>query len=1295
MSTTQNTHLLATGTRQNQREPEHLNPDSFSVEERSTTQWLEYLRAFAAWLRFYTPDGVNGDWQSLLNEPEGLEQWQHWLEQQPGISDAVKQRVASPDRALLLTFLQLLRHPQDQFRRITERHLTYYYRQVLGFSEQPAQGDTAHLVVTLEEGAELQTLPAGTLFDGGDDAEGNKRFYSLLEATGINFAQVASLRTLGLDTQDNDTGFLRTELVSLDQGLTFPEGGALTFGEVSEYEEDPDQRQSRPQIGLVLTSPLLWLSEGDRTITVTFHRSLNTGGDFPGTLTDLFDITLSTADGPVVLTSDQVVVVSSGMTATVTLSLDALFPPVAPVPEPVSQRITAPFIQLTLKADPASQRFSQYQLLKQIALDRVQLRVEVDGLKQVLIRNDLAPLDPGGPMELFGSQPRIGSNFQFTHGELAVKPLSSLSVDIDWANQPDNVQDYYDAYHLYLKAQGYSVSDSWPDHQVNLGSPWGSTGNSSLFGGSSGSVIQRTVAGDTNLYPAGLNWTLYRDLPIQSPEPREWPFWYQVSLENADFGHTLYNKVLTWAATENSKNLIRYQQGLPSEQEDSDYHNDLNNYITQKAAYNTYLEQKALWDSARNIVWYRVVSAENSGTGRTAQLYTSSGSSLHGGGAYTFYVSSLNPSSNQWTHFEYDMTGSSYTPAQQMANDLAGIPFGHPVLIFSGTESDHHSGNGGSGTESNRGLSDLVTQVEICGGSKAQFVDSSGSEHGAYMLIGRKGLGTGNGYEENRGSHNSSAYIDHIIVLNEDGDRFLTPSESQALYNSRNTPEPTPVAAPGSIPSPAPSVSYNPIEVNPPLVPLSDRFSINYSAETELTVENAKGDNDRLLMHLHPIGTQVVASSEKLGVSTEHPFIPSLDKSGYLYIGLDNTPDTGEVTMLFDIAAVDSPEGLAGATVRWDYLTEDGWVRFSTDRQQDDIPRAMVLGDGTNGLINTGIIRFQLLADMRRSGAFAGDHQLWLRGSLDAENSSIPSIWSRLGGIYTQAASVVFSEDSEITGQALSPLHLPEPLPAATIAALYENNPAVSSVAQPLPSSGGRAPEASGNFNNRVSERLRHRGRAITSWDYERIVLEQFPELFMARCVRGESDGAVVMQVIPNTTDPDILKPRAPLFLQNNIRDYLQPLVPPQAQVTVTAPRFQEVRFSIAVTLHEGYDQGLMIYTLNQEVVTHLSPWVNSNQSDFKNAIALTAIARYISSRPYVARVLKITAEREEWDEDNESFVFRPVSGSVILPDDQLGNPEEVILVPARLHTINVLPPGEEIFEGVGRMEIEFDFEVV
>ena len=563
MSTTQRTQSLASGTRQNQRQLAQLLPDSFSVEERDTQQWLEYLQSFAAWLTFYAPEGAKGNWQALLDEPEGLGQWAQWLDQRPGIAEAVKQRVASPDRALLLAFLKLLRHPRDQFRRITGRHLTYYYRQVLGFTELPAEGDEAQLVLTLEDGVPPLTLPENTLFDGGDDADGEKRLYRLTETTGINHARVASVRTLGLDTKNNDTGFLRTELVSLESGLLFPTGGALTFGEFTEYKEDPGLRQSRPDIGLLLTSPLLWLAEGVRVITATFHRVTKPNlGAFPDPVTDLFEVAVSTAEGPVTLAPEQISLSRQDDAITLTLTLDALFPAVTTVPGPISTNITAPFIQLTLKADAKTLRFPEYQSLKEVALDRVELWVNVSGLQQVLIRNDLAPLDPAGPMELFGGQPRVGSNFQFSHPELAIKPLSSLSVDINWANQPDDLYEYYDAYRQYLQNKSDPDASSWPLHRVNVGSNWGESGLSDLYGNDGTSTLTRSFSTPSDVYPDGLDWWLYRDLPHASPEPRDWPLWYQVTLENHDFGHTLYNNVLNWAAAENSKNLVRYQEGL-------------------------------------------------------------------------------------------------------------------------------------------------------------------------------------------------------------------------------------------------------------------------------------------------------------------------------------------------------------------------------------------------------------------------------------------------------------------------------------------------------------------------------------------------------------------------------------------------------------------------------------------------------------------------------------------------------------------------------------------------------------
>ena len=48
---------------------------------------------------------------------------------------------------------------------------------------------------------------------------------------------------------------------------------------------------------------------------------------------------------------------------------------------------------------------------------------------------------------------------------------------------------------------------------------------------------------------------------------------------------------------------------------------------------------------------------------------------------------------------------------------------------------------------------------------------------------------------------------------------------------------------------------------------------------------------------------------------------------------------------------------------------------------------------------------------------------------------------------------------------------------------------------------GGKTPEQPADFNVRVSERLRHKRRALTIWDYERLVLEKFPQIYKVKCL--------------------------------------------------------------------------------------------------------------------------------------------------------------------------------------------------
>jgi YD repeat-containing protein len=102
------------------------------------------------------------------------------------------------------------------------------------------------------------------------------------------------------------------------------------------------------------------------------------------------------------------------------------------------------------------------------------------------------------------------------------------------------------------------------------------------------------------------------------------------------------------------------------------------------------------------------------------------------------------------------------------------------------------------------------------------------------------------------------------------------------------------------------------------------------------------------------------------------------------------------------------------------------------------------------------------------------------------------------------------------------------------------------SVVLPYDSFGGRVAEDDSTFYTRVSERLRHKDRAITLFDYERLVLEEFPEIYKVRCLNHTV-------VDPDLFDPYILIPE--IFPLESIRSGYHPWEVPSRPDT-TEPAF-------------------------------------------------------------------------------------------------------------------------------------------
>lgn len=116
-----------------------------------------------------------------------------------------------------------------------------------------------------------------------------------------------------------------------------------------------------------------------------------------------------------------------------------------------------------------------------------------------------------------------------------------------------------------------------------------------------------------------------------------------------------------------------------------------------------------------------------------------------------------------WAIRLYDVYGDSHpytdddgaSGAQAMANRIAGLPNGTPVVIFT---SDEPNGN--------RMTAGLPEQMYSCGASRTIFGASNWTGWDSYILIGTKGIGEGNGIERYKAGGSESFVSASFSIVN-------------------------------------------------------------------------------------------------------------------------------------------------------------------------------------------------------------------------------------------------------------------------------------------------------------------------------------------------------------------------------------------------------------------------------------------------------------------------------------------------------------------------------------------------
>ncbi|HXS56364.1 MAG TPA: hypothetical protein VN726_09580 [Hanamia sp.] len=395
---------------------------------------------------------------------------------------------------------------------------------------------------------------------------------------------------------------------------------------------------------------------------------------------------------------------------------------------------------------------------------------------------------------------------------------------------------------------------------------------------------------------------------------------------------------------------------------------------------------------------------------------------------------------------------------------------------------------------------------------------------------------------------------------------------------------------------------------NEPWTPIISNMSLDYTATA--TIEDID------LIHLYPFAGTYSHEQIKL----QPTLFPTFCDEGTLFLGLKNLVPGNNLNLLFELSEATSDSESQKEPVQWHYLDSNVWKPLRSGFE--------VLDDASENLTTSGIIKFAMPANMTSDNTIMPDSLYWIKASV-AQNSKAVS---ETTAIFPQAIQVTFTNDP-----ANDKLRLSQPLVAGSISKLEVADANVKSVQQPYDSFGGEIPEIQQQFYVRVSEELRHKERAIQKFDYERLALQEFPQLFKVKCISHSfaldahlykndfpyAPGYIILAVIPDLNKlkaGNSFQPKVPVSILEKIETYIRNRTSPFVRFRAMNPRYEEINFCLRVNLLPGKDENFYKEQLKEDLKELLAPWAvgKYDKLTFGQCVYRSDIIRFLEQTDYV-----------------------------------------------------------------------------
>lgn len=394
--------------------------------------------------------------------------------------------------------------------------------------------------------------------------------------------------------------------------------------------------------------------------------------------------------------------------------------------------------------------------------------------------------------------------------------------------------------------------------------------------------------------------------------------------------------------------------------------------------------------------------------------------------------------------------------------------------------------------------------------------------------------------------------------------------------------------------------------INAPYIPVIDSLEFSYKAQECISQESGSQCMTKLYS-INPVATEELQPITAKII----PLVNGNSDEGYVKFAFSQTRSYKKIKMYIElIPSHHEFDKNEISTLKWYYNDGSQWVKIEGKNIYDE----------TNNFLNSGFIEIEL---PERVSEIHLDKEglLWIYAAFEQKHPNYPSVY----GIYTnviRVEAVLADRPERNPGTSV--------LPSGTIKNLQKTIPGIISVMQPRSSYGGVDCE---NFNRtyfRTSNQILFRGHPVTPDDYERLVLEKFPQIDKVKCfpacdTRKEGRKGVVTLVAMQKKQ-GFKFPLCDYSLLFDIEKEIAKHTHPFVKVDAINPVFEEVILRCCVQLKPGVQVNRLQNEVKEKIDNYIAPWIRTSQlPKFGQVLTVAKVRDFLEEQPGIEKIHQVS----------------------------------------------------------------------